>query len=204
MDLSENEIREYYKKLSQNEIISLAKNPAGLRKEIVPIFIEELKTRGLQTDFENWVKIETDSFEGTERDLIFAQIEQNSCCNCGSFEKLYGFNFEKIYSFVLFSKFEFAEKILCKSCGNKERFKIMGKTALVGWWSKKGIIYTPYFLVNGLIRYFRIESESNKVINNFIDRNTGKLRLVNQKKIGLQTVICENNEKVSNSVFGGA
>lgn len=201
MNLSDNDIKEYYKKLSDFEITNLAKNPAGLRKEIVPIFIEELKSRGLKADFENWVKVETDTFEGTERDLIVAQIEQTTCCNCGNTERLFGFRYDLIYGVIIVTKFEFIEKILCKDCGAKERFKNMRLTALLGWWSGKGFIYTPFILINSLYRHCKIESESKKVIGNFIDSNTGKLRLANQNKTDIQNLIQKYNNKISDSPF---
>ncbi len=66
---------------------------------------------------------------------------------------------------------------------------------LLGWWSKKGLFYTPFILLIDFIKIFRVESESAEIINNFITENTGLLRLYQDKKITLEKILDEFNLK---------
>jgi hypothetical protein len=68
----------------------------------------------------------------------------------------------------------------------------MLKTFFLGWWSKRGIIATPFTLISDLIKIFRKKSESKEILDEFIENNTGILRIIIEEN-NLENFIAEYN-----------
>jgi hypothetical protein len=71
------------------------------------------------------------------------------------------------------------------------------KTFFLGWWSKRGILSTPFTLIKELINFlFYKEKISNRIIDTFIDKNNGIFRLEGMENDTLIPLIKFVNKEV--------
>lgn len=176
---SAQEVKENYKNLSDSKIVSLAKNESkGLRKEILSILNDEIESRNLDQNLITWVNAETNSFKGLERKALISKIKNLKCPKCNErTDILYGFEINTITSFLIFSNYSRKEKILCNSCGKKEKRYALLITFFAGWWSRQGIFQTPWLIIKDSVNFMFLEKISNRIVNRVINDNTGYLRL---------------------------
>jgi len=186
------EIRENYRKFEDWKIRELAQNPSGLRKEIVPILIEEIKKRNLDIELITWVNYETNKFEGFEKKDLIKRILNSKCSLCNLNSNLKGYKFNTLISVLINITDKSESLIICNDCARKKRLNSMLKTFFLGWWSKRGIISTPFTLISDLINIFKKESVSKEIIDDYIENNTGMLRLSLEKN-NLNEMIAEFN-----------
>lgn len=171
------EIKKNYSKFDDWKIKELALNPKGLRKEIVPILNEEIKKRNLDIELIKWVNYETKTFEGLEKKNLIENIIKSKCSLCLENSNLRGYKFNTIISALVVITDKTENLIICNDCAKSKRLNSMSKTFFLGWWSKRGIISTPFTLISDLIKILRKESESKEIIDEFIENNTGVLRI---------------------------
>jgi hypothetical protein len=189
------EIIENYKNYSDQKIEYIAKNPTGLRKEIVPFLVEEIKRRKLNIELIDWVNYESNTFEGLERDNIINLIKYNTCSICQIEKDLFGFKFNTIISAIILIEDKTEFKIICNECATPIRIKTMITTLLLGWWSKQGFLSTPFTVISDLYKMLTKESQSDEIIESFIDKNTGNLRMVLDKKKIMKNLLASFNKK---------
>lgn len=183
------ELKENYKNFDDAKIEKIALNPTGLRREVVPILKEEIKKRGLNIELMKWVGYEAIYFEGLEREKLLTDIRRSICSNCNINTDLKGYRFNTVISAFILLGDVTKEKIICAKCARKMRTRSMLKTFFLGWWSRQGILMTPYALFSDIIRIFRVERESEEIIDKFIDANTGVLRMSMDEKIQISEVL---------------
>lgn len=183
------EIRERYKVFDDSKIRELASNPTGLRKDIIPILKEEIQRRNLGVEIIAFVDNEIDYFKGVARQGLIREIKKSVCSGCSQKAPLKGYRFTTVVSFLLISNTKTVSRIICSNCASTKRIQSMTKTFFLGWWSKKGILATPFALVSDTIKIFKAESENDKVYNEFIDNNTGSLRTALKSNGGINGVL---------------
>jgi hypothetical protein len=170
-----NGIENNYKKFDDWKILELAENPSGLREDVIPILLNELRLRKLDCDFE-WIKLELKRFDAFEKEVLTERIEKLKCSQCLMKSNLNGYEFNTRIS-VFITDFDKTEKfIICKKCARKKRIISLLKTSLFGWWSRAGIISTPFTILFDISKVYNRKSQSKKIINEFIENNTGNLR----------------------------
>jgi hypothetical protein len=190
------EIKKSYKNFDDSKIKELALNPKGLRKEIVPILNEEIKNRNLDIELIKWVNYETNTFEGIEKRNLIEKIRKSKCSLCSINSNLSGYKFNTIISALIIVTDKTENQIICNDCAKSNRLKSMSTTFFLGWWSKRGIISTPFTLISDLIKIFRKESESKEIFDEFIANNTGVLRVILEKENSLNEILAKfNNPK---------
>jgi len=171
------EIKENYRGFSDSKIENIARNESkGLRKEVLSILKDEVLKRKLDPNLINWIETEAEPFEGKERDRLIKQIKAQHCPKCKINSDLRGFETTTIKGFLLFTDTQKKELILCKSCGLKAKFNALLITFFAGWWSKKGLLLTPFTIITDLLNFLFINRISTRVINKFIDEINGSLR----------------------------
>jgi hypothetical protein len=158
-------------------------------------FIEEIKRRKLNIELIDWVNYESNTFEGLERDNIINLIKYNTCSICQIEKDLFGFKFNTIISAVILIEDKTEFKIICNECATPIRIKTMITTLLLGWWSKQGFLSTPFTVVLDLYKMLTKESQSDEIIESFIDKNTGNLRMVLDKKKIMKNLLASFNKK---------
>lgn len=194
---SVDEIRENYKSFSDSKIENIAKNESkGLRKDVLGILKDEIKKRNLDKNLISWVETETKSFDGIERDSLKTKIQNLNCPKCSEKkDRLYGFEINQIVSVILFTNDTRNEKILCLSCGKKAKLKAILITFFTGWWSRRGILLTPWIVIKDSFNFLFINKISDKIINRLIDENTGHFRRKGTENGTLNRLIKRRNEK---------
>ena len=194
---SVDEIRENYKDFSDSKIENIAKNESkGLRKDVLGILKDEIEKRNLDKNLISWVETETKSFDGIERDSLKTKIQNLNCPKCSEKkDRLYGFEINQIVSVLLFTNDTRNEKILCLSCGKKAKFKAILITFFAGWWSRHGILLTPFTVLKDSFNFLFIEKISDRIMNRLIDENTGHFRRKGIENETLNRLIKRRNEK---------
>lgn len=172
-DLKDIQIR--YSRMSDFEIIQLAKNPKGLRSEVIPILEKEIITRKLILDIK-WITDENNEFASRELEDLKKRISNLKCSNCNQKSEIQGFEFRRVISYIFFTDYVLRKVFLCKKCGHKIRLRNLLYNVLLGWWSGSGLWMTPYSLYYEF--YFLIfpRKEDEIIVMEFIEKNTGKLR----------------------------
>ncbi|MDY0779171.1 hypothetical protein [Tenacibaculum sp. IB213877] len=173
------EIKENYKGFSDSKIENIARNESkGLRKEVLGILKEEIEKRNLDERLITWVDAETNTLTDFEKQTLIRKIENLKCPNCGLKEsKLTGQEFNTIVSVILFCNDTTENRILCLNCGRNKKIKSFLINVFAGWWSRRGILLTPYTLIKDTINLFYKKKINNRIIAEFIEQNNGMFRL---------------------------
>jgi hypothetical protein len=190
------EIRKNYKNFDDGKIKEIALNPKGLRKEIILILNEEIRNRNLDIQLIEWVNNETNKFEGLEKQNLLDKIAKLKCSLCLVNSNLHAYRFNTIISALVTITDKTENLIICDQCAKSKRLNTMLKTFFLGWWSKRGIIATPFTLISDLIKIFRKKSESKEILDEFIENNTGILRIIIEEN-NLENFIAEFNRENS-------
>ncbi len=191
------EIRENYKEFPDSKIENIAKNESkGLRKEVLGILKDEIEKRNLDRNLINWVETETKTFDGIERESLINKIQNLNCPKCSKKkDKLYGFEINKIMSILLLTFISRKEKVLCKSCGKKEKLKALIITLFAGWWSANGFLKTFWVLIMDTTNFLYLDKISSKILNRIVNENTGHFRRKGTENGTLNRLIKRRNEK---------
>ncbi|WP_010136307.1 hypothetical protein [Ochrovirga pacifica] len=191
------EIRENYKGFSDSKIENIAKKESkGLIKDVLGILKEEIEKRNLDKNLISWVETETKTYDGIERDSLIKKIQNLNCPKCAEKkDRLYGFEINQVVSVLLFANDTRNEKILCLSCGKKAKLKAILITFFAGWWSRRGILLTPWIVIKDSFNFLFINKISDKIINRLIDENTGHFRRKGTENGTLNRLIKRRNEK---------
>ena len=169
-------IKEYYRKIDKHSLLELAKNPKGVRPELVSVLIDTLKERNIGIDYIDSIKLGTNYFLNKERESLFQKIKETECTQCKISKNVNGYSFRTITSFVLTTNEFYEKKTICKRCALIKELRSFTITLLFGWWSKRGLIWTPITLLCKLGNIFIRKSICRDIINDFIDQNTLTLR----------------------------
>ena len=191
------EIQENYKSFSNAKIERIAKNDSkGLRKEVLNILKDEIEKRNLDKSLLNWVEAETNILTDGEKELLIYQIENLHCPKCLQKNgKLGGYEINRVISFLIYTDDTTEIKIICKTCGKQEKLYSMLTTLFASWWSKRGILITPYTLIKDSINLFFQKKISNRILNNFLEANNGLIRLRGTGEKALADLIFLHNNK---------
>jgi len=189
------EIRNNYKTLSDSKIEKIALYESKkLKKEFIDVLRGEIKERNLSPNLLSWVDAETDTFKPNEIESLKRNISVLMCPKCSmKTNKLYGFELNKIMSFLIFTKETNQNMILCKSCGYKEKVNWLFTTFLFGWWSLNGILTTLNIIVRDSINFMYLNKISNRVLDKIIKENTGHLRINGTDDVSLLNFLKEYN-----------
>jgi len=193
------DIRKNYEKYDDTTILKIISGAKGLRKEVVALLNDEITKRNLDTKLIKFVEEETNLYEGVERANLINEIKNSVCTHCNNENELYGYTFNTIISYLIWYNHEQKLQIICSTCAKSFRIKSMLTTLALGWWSRPGLFGTPATLISDLIEIFRKEKYSQRVIDYFIDENTGKIRRMEKGKGMLTALIKKFNQKKAES-----
>ncbi len=189
------DIRKNYEKYDDATILKIIRSAKDLRTEVVSVLNDEIRKRNLDVNLIEFVKDETNFYEGAERELLVREIRNTVCTNCNYESELHGYTFNTLMSFILECNHEQKAQIICTSCAKKLRLKSMLTTLALGWWSRYGLFATPATLISDLIEMARKEKYSDRLINNFIDNHTGSIRRVKKGNGEISIIIRKFNQK---------
>ena len=164
-------IKQNLREKSDEEIYILARNESKeLREDVRPILIEEIKRRNLNLKLINWIDLEN-------RELPIDQIKKRistfNCPNCGRNQtRIVGIKNSYIICFLHFTDNKTSIKILCESCARKNTIKYSLITFFLGWWGI-GVIIAPFVLFNNFLNFFRVDRNSEEILEHFIQTKRG-------------------------------
>jgi len=179
MEIDIEQIKENYAGFDDFEIERIAKTEAGgIEPEVVPILIEEIKKRGLNS---NLLKgIEAQTVEISEDDLteLKDKVTGLTCPECGRKEtSLIGSLVRKVRSYVVITSYEKIPLILCEVCAEKTRKNSIFFNLLLGWWGiPMGVFKTPQAIIKTLTDKKRKNEISDIILTNFVLENVGEIR----------------------------
>lgn len=176
--LTKEEIRESYKNFDDNKILNLARNPKGLTKEAIPVLIEELENRNLDLRLIDWIKLENNPLNQTEKDSIINYTKNCICSICNKSSNLKAYEFHSVVSSIIYCKYKLKHLIICTNCAKKLRWKNFLKTFFLGWWSRSGITTTFISLSTEFFNLFLVDRINKRILNSFLEENNGKLRKI--------------------------
>jgi hypothetical protein len=82
---------------------------------------------------------------------------------------------------------------MCFDCGKQKKKNSILLILLSGWWSLKGLFFTPFIIISELIKLSSLEDKSSEILNVFLETNTGKIRLHGDKPDYLTKLINIHN-----------
>jgi hypothetical protein len=174
------EIRANYKKFTDSKIEDLAKNESrSLRREILSVLKDEILERNLDPNLITWVDAENNLLTEFEKKNLKEKIKYLPCPTCSKKNgEIKAYEISTVVSYLIYCDDKTEIKITCKDCAKKYKLNAIIKTFFLGWWSKRGILSTPYTLIKELINFlFYKEKISTRIIDSFIDKNNGIFRL---------------------------
>ena len=209
--ISIEEIKENYKKFSDSKIENIALSESKeLRKEVLSILKDEILKRKLDPNLVTWVDAETNTLTDFEKQSIKTKIENLKCPNCElKRSELKGWEINTVASFLITFRDSSNNRILCHYCGRNKKIISFLVTLIAGWWSRRGILRTPYILFKDIVNLFYQRKISDKIIDELINVNNGMLKLggtdseqlvelVQWHNLDYLTLEIEDNEKPDN------
>lgn len=190
-----NDIRKNYERLDNHQIIKLAKNDSkGLRNEVVPILIEEIRKRNLGVELIEWINAERRQLTKYEFEELKRKVKQSQCTNCKRKQNLKGYEFRTQVGVLIDNFVSDYKLILCEKCGNKKRINSGLITAIFGWWSVAGFVSTPFVLINKIKASKKSYEQSEEIIESFIQSNIGIITLEKESQQVIQELLKEFND----------
>lgn len=188
-------IKKNYASFDDGKIIRLAKKESkGLRGDVIPILIEEIKKRKLSDHLIQWIKAERRILSYPELQILKQKVKISTCTICNQNTHLEGYKFTTLISFLIGNTSTQFNKIICISCGKKQRRQSAIKTILFGWWSPSGLIFTPILLIKKGISALNTQNQSEELIKLFINDYIGTITLNNDSDEVIQQLLTRYNE----------
>jgi hypothetical protein len=187
------DIKKYYEKLPDSEIIRISTSDAqGLRPEVFEIIENEIKKRNLNPDILNGAIAQNKEYSESEVESYSNLLRDLPCPICGNArEKLNGTISFTVKSFLVFTSYSAIPTIACPSCLDNKNSDAIFSTLLFGWWGIPwGILKTPVYIY----RNYKAKKEnrihhSNNTLLLFTLQNIGKIETYKESKSKLAEII---------------
>lgn len=192
-------IKKNYSQFDDSKIEDLAKYQArSLRKEVLPILIEEIKKRNLSESLISGIQSQLKEPTLEELNQYTALINTLPCPKCGSkTQKLNGVVLREVVSFLVITTTRVHSKIACPDCLDTFKNQANSKTILLGWWSPLGVIRTIQALTNNGKMSTEIGmNEPNDILKSFVYENLGAIETHKDNSAKLTNIIDVFNAKI--------
>lgn len=190
-----NEIRKNYERFDDTQIRIIAKQDAkGLREDVIPILIEEIKKRNLGNHLIRRITVERRKLSKSEYESLKRKVKESICKNCKKNRRLKGYKFTTITGILIDENISEYELIICGECGRKLRRKSAIWTILFGWWSLGGLLSTPFILINKIKASIHEDKQSEQIIKSFIESNIGAITIGEDSKEVIQKLLIAFNQ----------
>jgi len=192
------QIKKNYANFEDYKIEHLAKNEAaGLEPDVIPILIEEIKKRGLDSDLIKGIEAQTKELTESELTELKSKIANLPCPDCGAKNTpLIGTLIRTVKSFIVLTSYKKVPVITCETCANKRRKNAMISTFLLGWWGIPfGIFRTPIALIQTLIDKIKRVEISDGILTVFAVENIGEIKTNWDKETELVDYVRHVNQR---------
>ncbi len=189
------EIKRNYERFDNHRIKGIARNDArGLRDEVVPILINEIKKRNLGNHLIEWINAERRKLSKYELEELKQKVKGSICENCKQGRELKGFSFRTMTAILINEFVTDYRLIICEKCGKKKRRKSAIWTTIFGWWSVIGFISMPFVLIGKIKASMQEDKQSEQIIESFIEANIGTITIEKDSKEVIQKLLKEFNQ----------
>lgn len=191
MDIED--IRKYYEKMSNGELISIVTTKArSLRPEVFDIIEKEIEKRNLNPSLLKGALAQNKeySLEEIKSYAEFLRVLPCSICR-SSKEKLNGTIIYTVISFVLFSSYGAEPIIACPDCLDKKNKNAIISTVLLGWWGIPwGFLKTPLYIY----RNYKAKKENrlnipNRTLLAYVLKHIGEIEAYKDNEKMLENII---------------
>jgi hypothetical protein len=192
------QIKKNYANFEDYKIEHLAKNEAaGLKPDVIPILIEEIKKRGLDPNLIKGIEAQTKELTESELTELKSKIANLPCPDCGAKNTpLIGTLIRTVKSFIVLTSYKKVPVITCETCANKRRKNAMITTFLLGWWGIPfGIFRTPIALIQTLIDKNKRVEISDGILTVFTVESIGEIKTNWDKEAELVDFIRHVNQR---------
>jgi len=189
------EIQKNYERFDNTQIRRIATYDAkGLREDVIPILIEEIKKRNLDNHLIKWITAERRKLSKHEFESLKRKVKESICKNCKQNHRLKGYKFTTVTGILIDENISEYELIICEECGRKLRRKSAIWTILFGWWSIGGLLSTPFVLFNKIKASIQEDKQSEQIIKSFIENNIGAITIGEDSKKVIQKLLIAFNQ----------
>ncbi len=187
-------IRESYKTFDDVTLKKLARTGSkGLRPEVVPLLIEEIQIRGLESGLIDFVHADRRDLSDTELNQLKSKVKNCVCQECKRNRNLKAYRFETKIGIVLASHVTITKIIVCTDCGEYKRKQSALQSILLGWLSVVGFISYPLLVYGKIKEYYKEDELSDQLIEDLIRNNIGTITLGNESNQTLTDLISTYN-----------
>lgn len=184
------EIQQNYERFDDVRIIHLAKNEVkGLREEVIPILIAEIEKRELNSDLIDWIRAGRRKLTKSDVEVLKHKIRKSICENCKINSELRGYEIYTITGILIDTLETNHRLIICEKCGKESQRKSTKWTLKFGWWSLKGLFWTPLYLITRLTNKNEGRKQSEKIIEDFLEANIVQITLKKDSKEVIQACL---------------
>lgn len=137
-------VRAHYRNMNNADLIrTVTTDVAGLTPGALQVVQEEIARRNLGENISNAVNAQNRQFTLEEIDAYCALIQDLPCPVCGSSGvQLNGTLVTEVVSFVFITQYQKNIKVACPDCLDIISSRASSRTAVTGWWSFRGMIWT--------------------------------------------------------------
>lgn len=195
--LEVSEIKKNYESYEDHRILKIANGGVkGLRDEVVPLLLAELKKRNLDPYLIEWIKAERREISAQELETITRDVHESLCVVCNKNRDLRGISFTTVVGFLIGTSVVQYDLIICKDCGKRKKRHSTMLTSTFGWWSGEGLFTTPFALARSIKTSLEAENQSQQLIQSFIKDNIGTIRLGEDRVAVIRELLITYNIKV--------
>lgn len=77
------------------------------------------------------------------------------CNACGQHRNVDVFRSYRIWSALVYTRWETDVHVVCLSCARKRQWSDLAFSAVAGWWSARGILTTPFYILFNVVALLR-------------------------------------------------
>lgn len=193
MELDIDNIAEYYKRMSNEELIRVSTQDArGLRPEVFEIIEKEIKKRNLNPDLLKGALAQNKEYSIEELEKYSSKLRDLACPICGQIgQQLNGTVAHSIRSFLIVTTVRTEPFIACPQCLDKKNNIALITSALLGWWGIPwGILRTPTYLYRNIKAKSHNHMDSpNETLLSFTLSNIGEIETYGDDKSKMNKLI---------------
>jgi hypothetical protein len=90
-----------------------------------------------------------------EINAIIEQSHDGPCDGCGGHRSVDVHQSYRIWSALIYSKWEMEEYVVCQNCASQRKWSDLMFCAVAGWWSPHGFLITPFSIVFNVLALVR-------------------------------------------------
>jgi hypothetical protein len=88
-------------------------------------------------------------------DAAIEMAHREPCNDCGQHRSVDVFRSYRVSSALIYTRWETGVHVVCVECARKRQWSNLACSAVFGWWSGRGMISTPFYILFNVIALLR-------------------------------------------------